>query len=354
MKLKLRQLSIFLVLIFLITSCSSKKEKSVKFISWGGKFQKDLVENWVKPISDTLNISLTSESWNGDYGILTSRITKGINTWDIIHVEDHYINHPSAENIFEKFNTENKCKFKDELFNEYGIPLLQYGYILAYDTRNNEVENPTWNDFFNIQSFSGKRGLRDFPIGNIEIALLALGRGLDSCLYNPLLTKNEIEHQLDDAFDLLNSINSETIWWTTGDQLQKGLESGEFAMVASWSGRIWSINKSAKNKSTIKINPKDALISTDWLIIPKGAKNIEEAKQLLFNLYKYPQNAKNFSLAQGYLVPSEDISINNSDSEIYLKHGSFKNKKGIIINNRFWSKNFSWISQEWNSWRLKK
>ena len=342
----------FIFLVLLVSSCRTKEENTVKFISWGGKFQNDLVSKWIKPIADTLNIKLSSESWNGDYGILSNRIIKGLNTWDIIHVEDHFVNHPDADKMFVKFNLTMNENYPKELYNQYGIPLLQYGYILAYDSSVVSGTNANWKSFFNTSKFSGKRGLRDFPIGNIEIALLSLDRNIDNCLYNPQLTKNDIEIQLNDALKVFASIKKDIVWWNTGDQLQTGMESGEFAMVAAWSGRVWALSLDNKTSSKFKVNPNQALISTDWLIIPIGAKNVKSAEKLLLNLYNYPTLAKDFSFSQGYLVPSNNIKVDPNSIEVYLNYGSINNKEGISISNSFWSKNYSWISQQWNSWRL--
>lgn len=350
-KFNLALLAIFFSVLFL--GCQNKESKSVKFISWGGKFQNDLIENWISPVSNEANIKLSAESWNGDYGILTSRILKGINTWDVIHVEDHYINNIEAANIFEEFNTQYNGEYPEELHNKYGIPLLQYGYILTYDSIKVQQNNVGWNSFFDASKISGKRGVRDFPIGNIEIALLSIGRDINTVLYDPLLDKSAIENQLNDAFKVFSSIKDELVWWTSGDQLQKGMESGEFTMVAAWSGRVWSLNKSEGIQSSMIANPNSALISTDWLVIPKGGKNIESSKELLLNLYKNPKYAEDFSLAQGYLAPAVNSKIKDSGSEKYLNYGSSKNPNGILINSNFWSKNYSWISQSWNKWRLE-
>src|SRR5262245_18004957 len=84
---------------------SEKKETDsiVRVVSWGGQFQRDLLRYWIEPSAKMCSIKTESTSWDGDYGGLTTRIVRGTNTWDLVHVEAHYVSNPQASDLFHPF-----------------------------------------------------------------------------------------------------------------------------------------------------------------------------------------------------------------------------------------------------------
>ena len=160
--------------------CSDRQEiRPIRVASWGGRFQDDLVENWVKPASRPLFDTDRNGSLERRVRRLTARIEKGINDLDLVHVEEHYVKIPESRNLFESFPERLIPNIPDDLRDASAVPVLQYAYVLAY--RNDSVKATrilTWQDFWDTKSFPQKRGLRDVPIGNVEIALLSLGRDL--------------------------------------------------------------------------------------------------------------------------------------------------------------------------------
>lgn len=123
------------------------------------------------------------------------------------------------------------------------MAVLEYGYVLVFRADQLKLGvQPTWKEFFD-PNIRGRRAMRDFPVGNIEIALLSLGRDLQKQLYVPNLTRSEVETQVEDALRQMASIRQQMVWWNTGDQLQQLLVSGDVLMAASWSGRVWSVHQ---------------------------------------------------------------------------------------------------------------
>lgn len=354
---------------FSMSGCHQKQEKlpppTVRVVSWGGKFQNDLVKDWLQPAADRANIHLEAEAWDGDYGSLTSRIEKGVTTWDLVHVEAHYVRNPKSTTLFASFPGRDLSYLMSSLKDSLAVPVLEYGYLLAYRKDQLTLNSvPTWKDFFDTRRFAGRRGARDFPIGNIEIALISMGRDLNKDLYDPALPLSTVEQNVVLALERWNEIRRNVIWWKTGDQLQSGMTSGELSMCAAWSGRVLSayreLNCGGKplKDCVLKVNASSALVSTDWWVIPKGAPNADIANRLLEAMYGSAESirgASDFSLAQGYRVPSDSVVVKDTVASYFLNLGSSANKNMISrINEEFWSKNFDWISDRWTSWRLQR
>ena len=84
-------------------------------------------------------------------------------------------------------------------------------------------------DFFDTETFPGKRGAYDYVTGGLpEMALIADGVAPEA-LY-PLDT--------DRAYKKMDTIKDDIVWWDTGAQSVQLTADGEVAMGMSWNGRL--------------------------------------------------------------------------------------------------------------------
>ena len=87
-------------------------------------------------------------------------------------------------------------------------------------------------DFWDVKKFPGRRAMRDNPIYNIPLALLADGVAKDQ-IYP--LTEEKIQR----AFKKLDEIKPHVnVWWTQGAQPPQLLTDKEVVMATGWNGRI--------------------------------------------------------------------------------------------------------------------
>lgn len=349
----------------LLLSCSRttpEKPRPLKIVSWGGQFQEDMRANWWVAAAAKCGVEFEPGAWDGSYGALSARIQRGINDWDLVHVEAHYVKTPEAASLFEGFPDRKLTRIDPQLSSPTAVPILEYGYVLAYRSDLiNASTAPDWSAFFDLQTVPGHRALRDFPLGNIEIALLSKGYNLEEVLYSPSLSRAQVELRVDEALQQLGKIKPSIIWWTSGDQLQRILAGGEAPMTAAWSGRVWSAHRQLcpgvtdpKNCS-LQANEGTSLVSTDWWIIPKGAPNAGRANDFLVCMYSNEEaiaGAQKFQLLQGYSLPFTNLEVSDPVARYFLSLGSSANKnaKGRIQES-FWGQNFEWINARWRNWR---
>lgn len=371
MKLMLR--IVFVIPCIILAACDDQKtigDEAVHLVSWGGQFQTDLMRLWVEPAAEKAGVKIVADAWDGDYSALSTRIHRGINSWDLVHVEAHYLFPPKNESRFTAKPGLKLPLIRDDVhvqqdvkrLIEQGIawPILQYGYILA--SNDLSPDELTWANFFDSSKISGRRGIRDFPIGNIEIALLAEGRDPVKDLYEA--PEKDVSGVVEEALRTFDKIASDISWWKNGDTLQSGLTSKEYRMAAAWSGRVLSALRSVCPDAedqvgcTLKFTGENALVSTDWWVIPKNASNAAAASRLIEALYSddagMSEGAKNFSEQQGYLAPVR-MAIDGvaEDSKEILKVGSSQNNRSVHISEYFWSRNFDTINKAWLDWRAR-
>jgi putative spermidine/putrescine transport system substrate-binding protein len=156
-------------------------------------------------------------------------------------------------------------KLEKGSYDEYGIDVMRYGIVLTYNTNAFTEDNAPkkLGDLFDLEKFPGKRCMFKYPQYGavLESALLADGVTRDK-LY-PL--------DLDKAFAKLDTIKSEVLWWSNGDDAIRLLSSGECALGISWSGRVYNAVKN--DKAPLAIEWQDSLYSQAVYGVPVGAPN---------------------------------------------------------------------------------
>jgi putative spermidine/putrescine transport system substrate-binding protein len=362
-----------------LTSCQNEPRtgtpqappKVVRLVSWGGFLQEDLVGKWITPAAKGAGIRVEAQTWNGDMGALATRIRRSVNTWDLVHVELQDAFRPDGAEIFEGFRSRNLGDLEDSyreasiVKDGLGMPNYEWGYVLAYRTdRIASGGQPlTWDALWNTRRYPGRRGIRNWPIGAIEIALLSLNRDPRHVLYDQKLSREQIEKQVTDALDRLNLIREYTTFWDTGDQVQRGLTSGDMVFTAGYTGRTGTafqkVCPSATDISSpcaVAVNPATAIVGADWWIIPKGAANAATANALLEAMYsgRAINGATAFSSNRGYHVPMKGVHVSDSIVKAFVEMGSSRNKNALHIDSRFWSANFTWIMDRWRLWKSQR
>lgn len=158
-------------------------------------------------------------------------------------------------------------------YDEYGVDVELYGIVLTYNTESfPEDAAPTGiADLYDLEKFPGKRCLFSYPQfgGVMESALLADGVAPDA-LY-PL--------DMDRAFARLDTIKSDVIWWSNGDDAVRNLSTGECSMGIAWSGRVY--NAVTNDKAPLAIIWPGSLYSQAAFAIPASGPNTAAGQALL-------------------------------------------------------------------------
>ncbi len=86
-----------------------------------------------------------------------------------------------------------------------GLGTIVWATIIAYNTTVFEEDPPTTlEDFFDLEKYPGKRGLRRLAVGNLEFALMADGVPADK-VYELLATEKGVSR----AFDMLDTLKDQ-------------------------------------------------------------------------------------------------------------------------------------------------
>ncbi|MDT4872790.1 Bacterial extracellular solute-binding protein [compost metagenome] len=153
---------------------------------------------------------------------------------------------------------------------------------------------------------------------------------------------------LDRALRKLDTIKSDILWWGSGDESQQLLSSGQASLGMFWNGRVHALKQSG---ASVEMNWRQNLVTGDFLVIPRGAKQAEAAKQFL-GYASRPKAQAAFASLTGY-APVNLSSAALIAPELAGNLPSAHRDSQITLNFKYWSKNSEAISRRWYAWQAQ-
>ncbi|RDL45572.1 ABC transporter substrate-binding protein [Marinomonas piezotolerans] len=323
-----------------MASMAASASESMSFVSWGGSTQEAQEEAWAVPFSAIHDIKVIQDGPT-DYGKLKAMVESGNVQWDLVDVEADFAYRAAAEGLLEPldFSVIDTTNIDPRFVSDYGIGSFYFSFVLAYNKNRLSSEPSSWQQLFDLENYPGKRALYKWPSpGVLELALIA--DGVEPANLYPL--------DLDRAFAKLDTIKDDIIWWGGGAQSQQLLASGEVSMGMFWNGRVFSLQADGL---PVGVSWKDNLVMSDFLVIPKGAKNKDAAMKFLAYSTS-AQGQADFSTLTAYSpINTKSSEIIDAGLNAYLPTNYTDDQ--VSLDYQYWAKNGLEISKRWNNWLLK-
>src|SRR5947209_4948146 len=167
-----------IIALLLSISCTKQETHPLVVASYGGDWQATQKKTMFTPFAQQNQVTLQDVVYDGKYGPLVSQVKANDIKWDVVDVEGNMVLLGQKDGILEPidYNIVDASKINPEAKNPYGVGIVAWSWVLAYNTQTFEKNPPkTWSDFFDVDKFPGPRGLRNDPRRVLEIALLADG-----------------------------------------------------------------------------------------------------------------------------------------------------------------------------------
>lgn len=254
-----------------LSGCSSEGSGSLTFVSWGGVYQEAESESFVTPFAEEQGITVKEDSPT-DYAKLKTMVESGNVSWDVVDGDPFFVN-PNCGTLVEKIDTSivDTANFPEGMVSECGVPIIQFSQVIMYntDTYSGDKVPKSWEDFFDLEKFPGKRAIgNSATYGALEGALLADGVAPED-LY-------PIDYER--AFAKLDTIKDSLQFWDSGSQQEQLLQSGEVDFIVAWSGRGAD---AVRNGATFEPVWDGGILVYNVLFVPKGSKHVDEAMELI-------------------------------------------------------------------------
>ena len=256
----------------------------ITVMSWGGAYGEAQTEAFVKPfIAATGKPTIMVDSDNPAPAI-KAMVEAGNVTVDVASVEYADAIRLCDEGVLEPIDpatlpagadgTAAMDDFLPGAVTECGVSTDIWSNVFAYDTTVFPEGPTTVADFFDLEKFPGKRGLKKGAKAVLELALM--GDGVPASEVYAVLSTPE---GVDRAFAKLDTIKSEVVWWEAGSQAPQLLADGEVVMTTAYNGRIFAA--AANEGKPFSIVWDGQIYENEMFVVPKGAPNTADALEFI-------------------------------------------------------------------------
>lgn len=225
-------------------------------------------------------------------------------------------------------------------YDKYGYQVYTTGLLLGWKQGAYEPgkEPTSFVDLFNTKDFPGKRcmykGIQDG--GTFEGAELAAGIPPDE-IY-PL--------DLDLAFEELDKIKSDIVWWESGAQAAQYLLDGTCQLGVIWSG----VAQSTTNEGNpIDVTWNEAFTVYGMNTIPKGAPDVEAAQEFLGVILGDQEAQAEFAEHTAYTSPLKVPAPLPPDVAKWAPQGE-NVKTTIVEDDTYYGEHSAEITKAFNDW----
>lgn len=352
---------VFLVLTIFMLAVNADDQLTV--VSWGGSYAKACQEGYIDPFATEAGVRVQLADYNGGLAQVRAQVESSNVHWDVIDVETQDLILGCDEGLFEPLTdlslpngidgSSPHSDFLPGTITECGVATLVGAGVIAYNTKHFESKPPsTIDDFFDLDKFPGKRGLRRTPIVNLEWALIATGVEV-SDVYDVLSTAEGLKT----AFAKLDSIKDSIVFWEAGAQPPQLLADQEVVMTSAYNGRIFNAQVVEKQPFVI-IWDGHARDYGHWAII-SGSSNVNVAKKFIqfaakseslaavANRISYaPSRKSSWELVGDHV----DMDV---DMRPHMPTHPENSKRYFTINSEWWAEHKDDLTERFSAWVLQ-
>ena len=293
-----------LAVVALAAGCGGEVGESLTAVSWGGSYARAVTLGYIEPFIAETGIEVRLEDYNGGLAQVRAQVESGSVHWDVVDLEIADAVSGCDEGLLERIDpgmlspapdgTPAVDDFLPETLLECSVGTLFYSTVYAYNDERVPGEKPaTIEDFFDLERFPGRRGMRRTPVVNLEFALMADGVPVEA-VYDVLDAPEGVER----AFRKLDTVKDQVVWWEAGAQPPQMLADGEVVMTTAYNGRIF--NAQVLEGQPLVIVWDGQVLDTGQLGIVAGTPNLEAALAFV----RFATSARSMAAVSGYIAYS--------------------------------------------------
>ena len=329
---------------------SNSGQRDFTIAATGGTYQDAIRTLYFKPFTEKTKQPILDEVFDGGYGVIQAKVQGGNANWDVVQMEAQDLARACADGLLEQLDWE-KLGGKDKYIDgaaatDCGVGSIVWATAITYDG-NRLKEGPTsWQDFWDLKKFPGKRALRKQPEYALESALLADGVSPDQ-IYKVLATPEGVDR----AFKKLDEIKANLLWWESGAQPLQYLASGEVVMASAFNGRVTGMNRT--EGTNFKIVWPQSLYGIDSWTILKGSPH----KDLGMDFIAYatsPDVQSKLPEVQAYGITNKAAIAKVPEKfAVDLPSSPANIKDAIAWDANFWVDHSEELTARFNAWLAK-
>jgi putative spermidine/putrescine transport system substrate-binding protein len=312
-----KQLKLTALALGLFAAGQAMAAADLTVVSFGGANKAAQVKAFYEPWEKAGKGKIVAGEYNGEMAKVKAMVDTKSVSWNLVEVESPELARGCDEGMFEELDPAlfgNEADFVPGAIQPCGVGFFVWSTVMAYNADKLKTAPTSWADFWDTKQFPGKRGLRKGAKYTLEFALMADGVAPKE-VYKVLATKE-----------------------------------GQVVMSSAYNGRIAAVQK----ESNLKVVWNGGIYDFDAWAIPKGAKNVEEAKKFIaYSVEPAQQKIYSENIAYGP-ANSKAVSLLSDEVKKDMPTTPENIANQVQIDVAFWADNSEQLEQRFNAWAAKK
>ena len=266
-------------------AASEVADRTITVATWGGPYEHSQEKAYFEPFTKKTGIRVRTERYQGGLAELRRQVGSGEITWDLLDMTMADNRAACKQGLQEPIDrsmllpaldgTPADEDFVDGALTECGVSQIVYAMVVAYNRDAFPGERPArMKDIFDLRRFPGKRALQKLPEANLEWALRSYGVPRED-LYQLLST----ERGLRLAFERLDGIRDQVVWWTAIEQPVELLVTGEVVIASQYNGRLF--DAAVIQGHPIEIIWDEQIYELGSWGVPRGTPHLDEVVEFI-------------------------------------------------------------------------
>lgn len=328
--------------------------------SYGGAYTRSQMLAYIIPYVEQSETRFEVRDYTGGLKEIRQQVESYNVQWDLVDLEAADAIRGCQEGLLEKIDlsilpaapdgTPAKEDFTEGALQDCAVGEIVWSTVFAYD-RERYKDNPpqTVADFFNIDKFPGKRGLRKTPRANLEWALMADGVPADK-VYEVLSTPEGADR----AFKMLDHLKPFIVWWEAGTEPPQWLASGRVNMTSAYNGRMY--DAIVEKNEPVEIIWDGQILDINLWGIPKRTPLANTMASIL-EFVKFATDTQRLADQAKYIAygPARKSSMAyiSEDIKPHLPTADKNMKNALQLDARWWAENQEEMDRRFMGWLAK-
>lgn len=341
-----------LLLVIMLPLLPAAAAERLTVVSWGGAYVKSQMLGFILPFEDSTGTTVEVLEYAGGIDEVRSQVRAWNVRWDVVDMELFDARRACREGLLMPFDHDTLLPAPDgrpaeEDFlpgslHPCGVGNVVAATVVAFDRERIERAPQRIEDFFDVEGFPGRRGLRRSPKVNLEWALIADGVPREE-VYRVLDTPEGVDR----AFRVLSRIKPWVDWWRSGEEAIRLLETGRVSMTSVFNGRVFD---AAARGETLSVLWDHQVWFMDVWVLPRNGRHTEQAMEFV----RFATSTESLARQMRYIPygPVRRSALERIDPEIRQQLPTARENMTTAIegNAEWWADNLDVLTERFERW----
>lgn len=338
---------------FLVCAFSAAASaETLNVVSWDGAYVKSQILGYIRPFEKDSGHRVNVLQYTGGIDEIRSQVRSWNVSWEVVDLELYDAIRACKEGLLETISVEDMpaapdgTPAADDFVNGQvtpcGIPNVASATVISFDPSRFQNPPSSVKDFFDLSKYPGKRALRKTPQGNLEWALIADGVPAAK-VYEVLSTEGGVNR----AFAVLDRMKPNLLWWQTGQEAIRLLETDQVVMSSAYNGRVGAAIDRGESLDILWDN--HIWYYDVWAIVKNGRN-----PDLALDFIRYASKTESLAEQVKYITygPMRHSAVAMLDETVRerLPTSEAHLQNAIELDSNWWSENLDRIERRFDRW----